>query len=319
MLKEIKKIFPLFLLLIITFALPVHADKEYKFKINKTLENKQIIYEWENHIDNFSFQMISPSNQTFELGIYDLIEYNEESNKVIASFNSLESGQWKVIFKGDSTPVGLKNQIIDYYPSEESPASITESTNETTSETKKDIIIIGAPTPEPTIEPTIKPTPEETTTEEEIIIEEIDEETKAKEELAKQRESERTKALESKKEKRLEEKELKEQQAEIEETEITLNMQEPIETPTPVVEETENVIILGTDENATPQTISVEKNEADINMVNINADEERAKIENQIKAEKTSKTIKIILMITPLIIVTVLFILNLVPKKNKKQ
>lgn len=321
----LKKIIPLFIFINFLFILPVHADKEYKFTLNKELENKQIIYEWDNHIDNFSFQMVSPSNQVYALGSYELLDYDEENNRIEISFSNLQSGQWKVFFKGDTNPVSLSNQIVDYYPEINTSSLETEIIDENIDEQKQDIIVIGAENDK------IEEENEESSEIEESFIEEnkseeISEEEiqllKEKEELALEREKERTEALQSKKEEKENEEQIKREQeleAQREESEIVLEFEETTETKQTEDSNEEQVIILGTDENASPTIVNVEKSESDINVVNINADEERAKIESKIQEENNRIMINNAIMVTPLIISIFLFIINLIIKKVPKK
>ena len=326
----LKKILPLFFLFNILLIAPVHADKEYKFTLNKDLENKQIIYEWDNHIENFSFQMISPSNQIYSLGSYDLLNYDEDNNKVNISFSNLQSGQWKVIFKGDSNPVGLNNQIVDYYPTIEEEPKESETVPENNESEKKDIIVIGAETNnteekseeseeifEENTQDTEENSQEQLSNEEELKL-------KEKEDLALIRESERKEASQSKKDEKVKEEQLekeKELEAQREASEVTLNFEESVEPEetNQTEDNEEKVIILGTDGAESPTTVNVEKSESDINMVNINADEERAKIENQIQRQNNKLMINNIIMVAPLIVSFILFILDLILKNSSKK
>lgn len=351
-----KKITALFLLLIGLGVTNVYADKEYKFTINNTLENKEITYTWENTIDNFNFEMVSPSKVRYTLTNYEDIYY-EGNNTIRIRFPELEQGTWKVFFRGESNPVGIKNTIKDYIPDTTEPSEFKEpDVSSKTSEEENGVIIIGGFTETETETEEVKETEEpkdnvkeetkteevETETETEPETEEVEVDTKeaSDEDIAKRKEilkSERDSAKTIQKEtlqnygKKTIKEDLEEDtqsedsEEEISEnTEVLLNfddVQDVEETEDAETEDTQKVIFMGGEET---QTVNVDENSLvtgtdDLNIVNINADEERAKEKARQERIAANKTRNNILMVLPLFATLILAILDVLFEIKRKK
>ena len=345
-----KKILALFTLIMSLSIVNVYADKEYKFTINNTLSNKEITYTWENSIDNFNFEMVSPSKIRYSIANYDNIEYDGNKNRISVRFSELEQGTWKVFFKGDSNPVGLKNTIKDYTPQEEVKdfGEPTSSSQDDIEETKSssDIIIIGAP--EPTTIPEEpkeeiedvkeeveieEPEKSEEKTDEEVIEEENSEEILERKALLKaERDAARSIQKEilssyskpiEKIEEVIDEELVDDTEEENEDGEVLLNFDDISNLPVEELkdDETQQVIFMGGEETTevNVNSESLVTGTDDLTIVNINADEERAKERARQERIKANQTRNNILMVLPLFIGIILTILDIIFEIKRKK
>ncbi len=348
-----KKILMLFAIVTSLSVLPVYADKEYKFTINNTLENKEIIYTWENTIDNFNFEMVSPSKNRYSLASYDQIEYSGDKNQVSIRFSELEPGTWKVFFRGDSDPRGLKNKIQDYVPEVETKEFV-ESTTSEEEKPSTGVIIIGGSTEESKEE--VKEEPNEEVKEE--PNEEIKEQTESKEEVKEDEASEeenveasneeilkrkeflkaerdnarkeqketfdeinKLKSEASKKEEEVVEVSSENKEAENETKEVLLNFEDTQDVPETKEDDSQQVIFMGGEQ---PTEITVDSDSLvtgtdELTIVNINADEERAKEVARIEKIAANRQRDNILMVLPLIISGILVFLDIIFEINRKK
>ena len=353
-----KKILMLFAIVTSLSVLPVYADKEYKFTINNTLENKEIVYTWENTIDNFNFEMVSPSKNRYSLASYDQIEYSGDKNQVSIKFSELEPGTWKVFFRGDSDPRGLKNKIQDYVPEVETKEFVEPTTSEeeksstgviiiggSTEETKEEIKEEVKEEPKEELKEEVKEeTKEQTESEEEVKEDDVSEEEKVEasdEEILKRKESlkaERDSSRKVQKETFDEIKKLKSEaskkeeevvevpsednkEAEDETKEVLLNFEDTQDVPETKEDDSQQVIFMGGEQ---PTEITVDGDSLvtgtdELTIVNINADEERAKEVARIEKIAANRQRDNILMVLPLIISGILVFLDIIFEINRKK
>lgn len=352
-----KKILMLFAIVTSLSVLPVYADKEYKFTINNTLENKEIVYTWENTIDNFNFEMVSPSKNRYSLASYDQIEYSGDKNQVSIRFSELEPGTWKVFFRGDSDPRGLKNKIQDYVPEVETKEFVEPTTSEeeksstgviiiggSTEETKEEIKEEVKEEPKEEVKEEVKEeTKEQTESEEEVKEDDVSEEEnveasdeeilKRKESLKAERDSARKvqketfdeinklKSEASKKEEEVVEVPSEDKEAEDETKEVLLNFEDTQDVPETKEDDSQQVIFMGGEQ---PTEITVDSDSLvtgtdELTIVNINADEERAKEVARIEKIAANRQRDNILMVLPLIISGILVFLDIIFEINRKK